>query len=121
MKILTGSLRGRTLRFRDNPHLRPTADKVRKAIFDRLQGQVADKTVLDLFSGTGALGFEALSECARRVTFVELNADQAEAIRENLKPEQKKEYMKLVQASCSVRGAHCPIASFFNKLFGKAS
>ncbi|MGH7198214.1 MAG: 16S rRNA (guanine(966)-N(2))-methyltransferase RsmD [Candidatus Omnitrophota bacterium] len=84
MKILTGTLRGKAISFRPNPKLRPTSDKVRKAIFDMLQGGLEDKNVLDLFSGTGAIGFEALSQGAARVTFVEMNKAQCDKIRENL-------------------------------------
>lgn len=71
MKILTGYLKGRTLFFEPSKELRPTADKVRKAVFDVLQGFAAGKRVLDLYSGTGAMGFEALSQKASFVLFVE--------------------------------------------------
>jgi len=80
MKILTGSLKGKTLSFKPNPYLRPTSDKVRKAIFDMLQGQVRDKRVLDLYSGTGALGFEALSCGAAQAVFVEKDKKQCDKI-----------------------------------------
>ncbi len=85
MKILTGKLRGQHLIFRPNPHLRPTADKARKAIFDIFQGELENKRVLDLFSGTGALGFEALSQGSERVTFVEQDKAQYRQITENIK------------------------------------
>ncbi len=84
MKILTGQLKGHSIRFKPNPHLRPTSDKARKAIFDALQGALEDKSVLDLFSGTGALGFEALSNGAAQVTFVERHRGQARSIKENI-------------------------------------
>lgn len=84
MKILTGALRGKPILFKPNPKLRPTSDKTRKAIFDMLQGGLEEKNVLDLFSGTGALGFEALSQGAARVTFVEMNRAQCDKIKENL-------------------------------------
>ena len=84
MKILTGRLRGQTILFKPNPHLRPTSDKARKAVFDMLQGALPEKRVLDLFSGTGALGLEALSQDASHVTFVEQDAGQCKKIRENL-------------------------------------
>ena len=80
MKILTGDLRGRVISYKHNPYIRPTSDKARKAIFDMLQGTLENKNVLDLFSGTGALGFEAFSQGADSVTFVELERSQAEAI-----------------------------------------
>lgn len=85
MKILTGSLKGRTLRFSSHSRLRPTSNKVRKAIFDKLQGLVEGSRVLDLFSGTGALGMEALSRGAGAAVFVERHPAQCRKIRENLK------------------------------------
>ena len=85
MKILTGRLRGQKILFRPGPNLRPTTDKARKAIFDMLQGALEKKRVLDLFSGTGALGFEALSQGAGHVTFVEQDPSQCKQIRESLK------------------------------------
>lgn len=85
MKILTGTLRGRQIRFRANPYLRPTADKVRKALFDTLSGAIEGAKVLDLFSGTGALGLEALSGGAAEAVFVEADVRQAANINENLK------------------------------------
>lgn len=85
MKILTGTLRGQTIFFKPNPHLRPTSDKARKAMFDMLQGAFEDTRVLDLFSGTGALGYEALSQGAAHVTFVENDGAQCKKIAENLK------------------------------------
>ena len=84
MKILTGRLRGRTLLFKFAAGLRPTSDRVRKAIFDMLQGQVEGSRVLDLFSGTGALGIEALSLGAREAVFVETEKGQAKKIEEIL-------------------------------------
>jgi 16S rRNA (guanine(966)-N(2))-methyltransferase RsmD len=73
VRILTGAFRGRTLPFRPSPHLRPTADKVRKAVTDVFGGKLRGARVIDLFSGTGGLGLEALSQGARRVDFVEKN------------------------------------------------
>jgi len=84
MKILTGKLHGRIIAYKPNPHLRPTSDKTRKAIFDMLQGQIENKKVLDLFSGTGALGLEALSQGAGFVTFVEIEKSQGVAIKGHL-------------------------------------
>ena len=84
MKILTGRLRGQRIEFKPNPHLRPTADKVRQAIFNVLQGEMDGKKVLDLYSGTGAFGMEALSSGAETVVFVEKNAAQCRAIQRSL-------------------------------------
>ena len=84
MKILTGLLRGQRIAFRPNPHLRPTSDKARKAIFDMFQGEMEGRRVLDLFSGTGALGLEALSQGAEHVTFVDNDKHQCREISANL-------------------------------------
>ncbi len=84
MKILTGRLRGQKIEFKPNPRLRPTADKVRQAVFNMLQGEVEGKSVLDLYSGTGALGIEALSSGAESVIFVEKNPAQCRAIKRSL-------------------------------------
>ena len=85
MKILTGYLKGRTLIFEPDAALRPTADKVRKAVFDVLQGFAAGKRVLDLYSGTGAMGFEALSQKASFVLFVEKDHPKIRRIEAALK------------------------------------
>ena len=84
MKILTGALRGHPILFKPNPYLRPTTDKTREAIFDMLRGNLEGARILDLFSGTGALGLEALSSGASFVTFVEMDEGQALTIEKNL-------------------------------------
>lgn len=72
-RISAGTLRGRVLRElpRALAGLRPTGSRVREAIFDRLQHEVRGAAVLDLFAGSGALSFEALSRGASRATLVE--------------------------------------------------
>ena len=85
MKILSGALRGQTIHFKASGRLRPTSDKARKAIFDVIRQEVSGKKVLDLFSGTGALGIEALSCGAREVTFVEMHKPQAQNLKANLR------------------------------------
>ena len=65
--------------------MRPTSDKVREAIFNALEAQRVDMSlVLDLYAGSGALGIEALSRGAGRCDFVERDASNAAIIRENL-------------------------------------
>jgi 16S rRNA (guanine966-N2)-methyltransferase len=85
VKILTGYLKGRTLLFEPSAHLRPTTDKVRKAVFDVLQGYTQGKRALDLYSGTGAMGFEALSQQASFVLFVEKDLTKIKRIESALK------------------------------------
>lgn len=84
--MIGGTARGRQLRAPRTGAVRPTADRVREAIFDVLShlDAVAGATVLDGFAGSGALGIEALSRGARAVTFVEADRSVATAIAENL-------------------------------------
>lgn len=84
MKILTGYLKGRPIRLAPNENLRPTSDLVRKSIFDTLQGVLEGKRALDLFCGTGALGFEALSSGASEVVWVDSERAQAEAVEKTI-------------------------------------
>ncbi|MFK8082186.1 MAG: 16S rRNA (guanine(966)-N(2))-methyltransferase RsmD [Granulosicoccus sp.] len=71
VRIIAGRWRGRKLDVANVAGLRPTGDRVRETLFNWLQAEVAGARCLDLFAGTGALGFEALSRAARMVTFVE--------------------------------------------------
>ncbi|MCM8764942.1 MAG: 16S rRNA (guanine(966)-N(2))-methyltransferase RsmD, partial [Candidatus Omnitrophica bacterium] len=79
MKLTGGFFKGRVLSYKKTSGLRPTRSIVREAIFDMLGGQVNGSRVLELFAGTGALGFEALSRGASFVTFVD-NSLQATRI-----------------------------------------
>ena len=86
MRVIGGEFRGRRLSAPDARSVRPTSDRAREAIFDMLfsLGGVEDLQVADLFSGTGALGIEALSRGAAAVTFVDRDPDSLDLIRQNL-------------------------------------
>ena len=79
MRILSGSLKDAEIPFKPQPGLRPTPDRVRKAMIDTLQPWEGMR-VLDLFSGTGALGLEAVSAGAASVVFVESDRRRADEI-----------------------------------------
>lgn len=89
IRIIGGHWRSRQIEFPDAPDLRPTADRVRETLFNWLGQSLHGKRCLDLFAGSGALGFEALSRGADRVVMVEnrravyaaleLNAKQLDA------------------------------------------
>lgn len=81
LRIVAGRLRGRRLRVPSDPALRPTSDRVREALFNILGQDLSGFDVLDLFAGSGAIGFEAISRGARRVVFVESNPKTAGALR----------------------------------------
>ena len=81
IRIIAGHLRGSKLPVPDRPGLRPTSDRVRETLFNWLQTRVPGANVLDLFAGTGALGFEAASRGARSTVMVERDPGLAEALR----------------------------------------
>jgi len=89
MRIVSGSFRGKTLAAPSGEATRPTSDRARQAIFNILEhaawsGGVRDVRVMDLFAGSGALGFEALSRGAAFCLFVETDEAARGAIRENV-------------------------------------
>jgi 16S rRNA (guanine(966)-N(2))-methyltransferase RsmD len=84
MRIIAGEWKGRRLVAPKGRGVRPTLDMVREAVFDVLGPRAVDAQVLDLFAGTGAMGLEALSRGAARVTWSDIDARSLAAIRENL-------------------------------------
>lgn len=84
IRIIGGEWRSRQLPFIEVPGLRPTPDRVRETLFNWLQGRVSGARCLDLFSGSGAIAFEALSRYAAEVVFVEKHAKVALQLKENL-------------------------------------
>ena len=86
MRITGGAARGRSLRAPRGSRVRPTADKVRAAIFNILQSrtEIENRSWLDLFCGTGAVGLEALSRGAARVVLVDGSRESCRVARENL-------------------------------------
>jgi 16S rRNA (guanine(966)-N(2))-methyltransferase RsmD len=82
MRIIAGRYKGRLISF--PKHIRPTQDKVRQAIFDVLAGVVHRARVLELFAGSGALGFESLSRGASSACFIDSDRRSTNAIMRNL-------------------------------------
>ncbi len=85
LRIIGGDWRSRVVVFADAPDLRPTPDRVRETLFNWLQPTIAGASCLDLFAGSGVLGFEALSRGAESVTALELDPQAVVAIRDNIK------------------------------------
>jgi 16S rRNA (guanine966-N2)-methyltransferase len=83
VRIVGGEWRRRVLRFPDADGLRPTPDRVRETLFNWLGQDLSGCSCLDLFAGSGALGFEAASRGAARVVMVERSAAVAAALRAN--------------------------------------
>ena len=84
MRIVAGTLKGRTLKGPTGPGLRPTSDGLRETLFNVMGALIDGARVLDGFAGTGAVGLEALSRGAARVTFVENDRRALALIRQNI-------------------------------------
>ena len=80
LRIIGGRFRGRKLAYSGDPRTRPMKDRVREALFNLLGRAVEGKTAIDLFAGTGALAFEALSRGAARAVAIELHRPTARLI-----------------------------------------
>lgn len=85
MRVITGKARGVQLKTPEGMLTRPTADRVKEALFSCIQFELPGAKVLDLFGGTGQLGIEALSRGAESAIFVDSREDACALIRENLK------------------------------------
>lgn len=83
VRIIGGQWRSRLLRFPPATQLRPTPDRVRVTLFNWLGQRLDGMSCLDLFSGSGALGFEALSRGAARVVMVERDREAVRALKDN--------------------------------------
>ena len=84
IRIIGGKWKGRKIIFSEQLDVRPTGNKIRETLFNWLQGELLDAKCLDLFSGSGALGLEALSRGAKYVSFIEKNNKTARYIKKSL-------------------------------------
>ncbi len=84
MRIIAGKHRGRTLKEFRGRDIRPTSDRAKEAVFNIIQFDVAGSKFLDLFSGTGGIGLEAISRGAEKVVFVDNSKESVKLLKENL-------------------------------------
>ena len=84
LRVIAGEFKGRKLEIPDDPRVRPITDRIKESWFGILEPHLASATIVDLFSGSGALGFEALSRGAHHVDFVEIAPKSLEALRSNI-------------------------------------
>ena len=83
MRIITGSAKGITLKTLEGDATRPTAERVKEAVFSMIQFDIEGRSVLDLFAGSGQMGLEALSRGAASATLVDKSRDAIAIIRNN--------------------------------------
>ena len=97
MRIISGIYRGFKLKEFSGRDIRPTPAMVRESLFDMFAAKIVDAEFLDLFSGTGAIGIEALSRGARKVTFVDHHPRAIQLIKENLSRIQHQDDSTVIQ------------------------
>ena len=85
MRIITGSAKGKKLVSLEGDATRPTSERIKEAIFSSIQFDVEGRRVLDLFAGSGQMGFEALSRGADKATFIDLSREAMEIVKQNAK------------------------------------
>lgn len=84
MRVIAGIAGGRKLKAVKGTNTRPTADRVKEALFNILQNKISESLFLDLFAGTGSIGIEALSRGAAKAVLIDSNKQAIDVIRENL-------------------------------------
>lgn len=84
MRIISGERRGKKLITLDGLDVRPTSERVKESVFNILQFSVEGRVFLDLFSGSGQMGLEALSRGAKRAVFVDSSKASLKVIRQNI-------------------------------------
>ncbi len=107
MRVISGSARGTLLKTMDGMNTRPTTDRIKETLFNMIQRDIYDCLFLDLFSGSGAIGIEALSRGAKKAWFVENNHQAVACIRENVSKTHMEEKAEILE---------CDVISAVNRL-----
>ena len=97
MRVISGTARGTKLLSQEGLNTRPTLDRVKEALFNIIQFKVSNANVLDLFSGSGALGIEALSRGADFATLADNNREAINIITRNIEKTRLQEKTKIVK------------------------
>ncbi len=98
MRVIAGAARGVQLKTPEGLQTRPTADRVKEALFSIIQFDLPGARVLDLFGGTGQLGIEALSRGAKQAVFVDESISACNLIKENLRRTRLAEQGRVVRS-----------------------
>ena len=100
MRIISGIRRGHKLFEFEGDDVRPTTDRVKESIFNIIQNYVPDASVLDMFCGSGALSFEAVSRGAQKAVCIDSNPASVDIIRKNAKALRFEEFCEILTMSC---------------------
>lgn len=97
MRVISGTARGTNLETLEGNNTRPTLDRVKEALFNIIQNQIVDASVLDLFSGSGALGIESLSRGATFCVMCDKSYEAIGVINKNLKKTHLEQKAKIIK------------------------
>lgn len=97
MRVIAGKAKRLNLKTVPGQGTRPTTDRIKETLFNMINNDLPDSNFLDLFSGSGGIGIEALSRGARECYFVENNSQAAECIKQNL------EFTRLMNDACLIK------------------
>ena len=95
MRVISGTAKGKKLNSLEGLETRPTLDRVKEAVFNIIQFDIKDSVVLDLFSGSGALGIEALSRGAKEAILCDASSKAIKIINKNLEETRLKDKAKV--------------------------
>ncbi|MDR2073907.1 MAG: 16S rRNA (guanine(966)-N(2))-methyltransferase RsmD [Oscillospiraceae bacterium] len=112
-RVISGSGAGYKLKVNSDKKLRPTTSRVKEALFDIIQFDIRNSIFLDLFSGSGQIGVEAISRGAKKVIFVEQNRNYVKTIKENVEK-------ILNNSKVELEIINCDVVLFLKKLNYKA-
>lgn len=101
MRVITGKYRGRVLTGPKHQGLRPTAERVKEALFNIIGARINAAAFLDLFAGTGAIGIEALSRGANSVVFVDANQASVKLLQSNLHFVEPEDNFRVIRADAA--------------------
>ncbi|MDE6761204.1 MAG: 16S rRNA (guanine(966)-N(2))-methyltransferase RsmD [Lachnospiraceae bacterium] len=110
MRVIAGKAKRLQLKTPQGMETRPTTDRIKETLFNMIQDEIYDVCFLDLFSGSGGIGIEALSRGARRACFVEQSRAAVDVIKENLRYTHLEEQAEVL---------HCTAAAALKMLQGK--
>ena len=97
MRVVAGSAKSLKLKTIEGMETRPTQDRIKETLFNMIQYDIAGGTFLDLFSGSGAIGIEAISRGVKKAVFVENNPNAIQCIMENLKKTQLEDQAEVIR------------------------
>ena len=98
MRVISGTAKGKKLNSLEGLETRPTLDRVKEAVFNIIQFDIKDSVVLDLFSGSGALGIEALSRGAKEAILCDASSKAIKIINKNLEETRLKDKAKVINS-----------------------